>query len=177
MVDRIRFMSFNSRFINEDEFNNKTKNNTTGSGMLQHSTIQSNEYKRDCELVNDLKTVYRDYVLFWLVLGSKKFFEDKHMNIPDDKLLQTENLSYINEMDSYKRFVDECLEINESEKTSAHCVNDCYKKFCTDESIPPLKPSKFKSLLIKQFIQVKNSSNMYIGFKIKPQSENSDLDK
>jgi P4 family phage/plasmid primase-like protien len=161
MVDRIRFMSFNSRFINEEEFNNKTKN----------KTIKNNEYKRDCDLVNDLKTVYRDYVLYWLVLGSKKFFEDKHMNIPDDKLLQTENLSYINEMDSYKRFVDECLEINEKEKTSAHSVNDCYKKFCEDENIPPLKPSKFKSLLIKQFIQVKNSSNMYVGFKIRSQSE------
>jgi putative DNA primase/helicase len=167
MIDRIRFMNFMSRFLTEDEYNNKTKNNT----------IQSNEYKRDCELVNDLKTIYRDYVLFWLVLGSKKFFEDKHMNIPNDNKLQTENLSYINEMDSYKRFVDECLEIDEKEKTPAHCVNDCYKKFCTDESIPPLKPSKFKLLLIKQFTQVKNSSNMYVGFKIKSQSENSDLDK
>ncbi len=137
----------------------------------KNKTIQSNEYKRDCDLVNDLKTVYRDYVLYWLVLGAQKFFEDKHMNIPDDKLLQTENLSYINEMDSYKRFVDECLEINEKEKTSAQCVNDCYKKFCEDENIPPLKPSKFKSLLIKQFIQVKNSSNMYVGFKIRSQTE------
>ena len=47
----------------------------------------------NCDLVKDIKTYYKQYVLLWLAIGAKKFFEDGHMNIPDDKILQTENMS------------------------------------------------------------------------------------
>jgi hypothetical protein len=51
-----------------------------------------------------------------MAIGAKKFYEDKHLNIPDDKLLQTENMSYINELDSVQRFLE--LEAIHADKTT-----------------------------------------------------------
>jgi P4 family phage/plasmid primase-like protien len=151
MVDRLRFIEFKSRFVQCSE------------GV----ELPQGQYKQDSELVNELKTTYRQYVLYWCALGAQQFFKDEHMNIPNDKVLELENRSYINEMDSYKRFVDECLVEDIDGKTSATVVNEAYKKFCSDEGIPPIKPSKLKELLMKQFNKTKASSMLYIGFKIK----------
>ena len=171
MVDRIRFINFGSRFLTEDEINK------------QGGILKDGEYKVNCELVKDIKTYYKEYVLLWLAIGAKKFIEDGHMNIPDDKILQTENMSYINEMDSFKRFIDECFTIDENGNTSATEVKEAYKKFCTDESIPPMKPAQLKDLLLERFTNKKNSSTLYYGFSIKklqssdtpPQIENNNL--
>ena len=102
-----------------------------------------------------------------MVKGSKKFFEDGHMNVPDDEQLIKDNMSYINEMDSYKRFTDECLIIDANEKVLTSLVNDRYKKFCTDEGIPPIKTSQLKQLILKQYVTKKDSNNYYYGFKIR----------
>jgi P4 family phage/plasmid primase-like protien len=151
MVDRLRFIEFKSRFVQSHE----------------NEELPKGHYKQNSDLVNELKTIYRQYVLYWCALGAQQFFKDEHMNIPDDKVLELENRSYINEMDSYKRFVDECLVEDTESKTSATVVNEAYKKFCSDEGIPPIKPSKLKDLLMKQFNKTKASSMVYIGFKIK----------
>lgn len=161
MVDRIRFINFGSRFLNQSEIDK------------QGGKLNENEYKVDCELVKDIKTHYKEYVLLWLAIGAKKFIEDGHMNIPDDKILQTENMSYINEMDSFKRFMDECLTVDVKGKASATEVKEAYKKFCTDESIPPMKPAQLKEMLSENFTGNKNSSNMYYGFTIKTEQPNN----
>ena len=103
-----------------------------------------------------------------MVIGAKKFFEDGHLNIPDDKILQFENLSYINELDSVQRFIDECCIVGEHEKELASTVKDQYNKFCVDETIPALKPAKLKEVLTRRFEVKKDNNNYYYGFKIKP---------
>jgi P4 family phage/plasmid primase-like protien len=163
MVDRIRFINFGSRFLTQADIDK------------QGGKLNENEYKVDCELVKDIKTHYKQYVLLWLAIGAKKFIEDGHMNIPDDKILQTENMSYINEMDSFKRFMDECLVVDVKGKASASEVKEAYKKFCTDESIPPMKPAQLKEMLLENFTGNKNSSNMYYGFTIKTEQPESKL--
>lgn len=158
MIDRLRFTHFKSRFITEDE-------------ITKQGGLKEGEYKVDRNLVQNLKTAFKKEVLCWMIIGAKKVFEDEHMNIPDDEVLKLENMSYINEMDTYKRFVDECLTIDEGSKELTSQVQDAYKKFCIDESIPPLKPSKLKELLMKQFKITKISNNYYNGFKLKINEE------
>ena len=160
MIDRIRFLDFKSRFGNEEP-----KLDVNGN------KIDKNYYKANPELVVQLKTIFKEYVLLWMVNGSKKFFEDGHMNVPDDAQLINENMSYINEMDLYKRFTDECLDVDPSAKVLCSLVNDRYKKFCTDEGIPPIKQSQLKQLILKQFITKKDSNNYYYGFKLKEDEE------
>jgi len=156
MIDRIRFLDFKSRFGFEDPVLNENG-----------EKVDKTYYKANPNLVIELKTIYKEYVLAWIVKGSKKFFEDGHMNVPDDEQLIKENMSYINEMDSYKRFTDECLIINPSEKVLTSLVNDRYKKFCTDEGIPPIKTSQLKQLILKQYVTKKDSNNYYYGFKLR----------
>lgn len=160
MVDRIRFLDFKSRFGYEEP-------------QLDSEGNKTNKYyyKANPELVVQLKTIYKEFVLAWMVEGSKNFFKEGHMNVPDDEDLIKENMSYINEMDSFKRFSDECLSINPAEKVLTSVVNERYKKFCIDEGIPPIKTSQLKQLLLKQFITKKDSNNYFYGFKMKEDEE------
>ena len=91
MVDRIRYIEFKSRFVvaKEDE------------------VLPAGHYKRDPNLINDLKTIYLNQVLLWVAIGAQKFFEDQHMSVPNDELLILENMSYIKECDSINRFINE----------------------------------------------------------------------
>ena len=111
-----------------------------------------------------------------MVIGAKKFFEDGHLNIPDDKTMQTENMSYINELDSVKRFIDECCVVGENEKELVSTVKDQYNKFCIDETIPALKPAKLKEVLTRRFEVKKDNNNYYYGFKIKPFEDTTHYD-
>lgn len=162
MVDRIRFINFKSRFVNEVEYNSLTN--------------KTNYYKADPTMVNNLKTIYIKYVLAWIIEGAKEFFKDEHMNIPNDAELLTENMSYINAMDSYKRFLDECIIITnkEEDKVLSSKVNDLYKKFCSDEGIPPIKLSKLKQLLLNDFKFKKNSSTYFYGMQLKENEEDEE---
>jgi phage/plasmid-associated DNA primase len=161
MIDRLRLIDFKSRFLNEVEL---TKENAYNDDK----SLKEFYYKADPELVKELKTNLKEYVLLWMVIGAKKFFEDGHLNIPDDKILQFENLSYINELDSVQRFIDECCIVGEHEKELASTVKDQYNKFCVDETIPALKPAKLKEVLTRRFEVKKDNNNYYYGFKIKP---------
>ena len=166
MVDRIRFLDFKSRFgYDEPKLDS------------QGNKVNKSYYKANPELVVQLKTIYKEYVLAWLVEGSKTFFSEGHMNVPNDEELIKENMSYINEMDSFKRFSDECLSIDPKEKVLTSVVNERYKKFCTDEGIPPIKNSQLKQLLLKQFITKKDSNNYFYGFKMKDEDEDDEDDK
>jgi P4 family phage/plasmid primase-like protien len=162
MVDRIRFINFKSRFGDDD-----IKFDSLGN------KINKNYYKADPNLVLQLKTVYIKYVLAWIIEGAKQFFNDEHMNIPDDPELITENMSYINEMDSYKRFLDEYIIItnNEQDKVLSSRINELYKKFCIDEGIPSIKLSKLKQLLLNDFKFKKNSTNYFYGMQLKENEE------
>lgn len=176
MIDRLRFIDFKSRFLNDVEL-------TKEKAYDDDNKLKEFYYKADPELVKELKTNLKEYVLLWMVIGAKKFFNDGHLNIPDDKTMQTENMSYINELDSVKRFIDECCVVGENEKELVSTVKDQYNKFCIDETIPALKPAKLKDILTQKF-EIKKinptnmgSNNYYYGFKIKPyENEPSDLD-
>lgn len=155
MVDRLRFMAFNSRFIScsaEDE---------------EKGCLKQNEYRSDPLLIQNLKTIYKSYVLLWCAIGAKRFFEEEHMDIPNDNVLKLENLSYINEMDSYARFKNECLHLDNEEKVLSSDVSKEYKTFCESECIPPIKPSELKRLLDNDFEKSKVSNNFYHGFTLK----------
>ena len=170
MIDRLRFIDFKSRFLNDAEL-------TKEKAFDDDNKLKEFYYKAEPELVKELKTNLKEYVLLWMVIGAKKFFNDGHLNIPDDKTMQFENLSYINELDSVQRFIDECCIVGENEKELSSNVKDLYNKFCTDETIPALKPAKLKEVLTRRFEVKKDNNNYYYGFKIKPyENDPSDLD-
>jgi P4 family phage/plasmid primase-like protien len=164
MIDRLRFIDFKSRFLNDHEL-------TKEKAYKDDGTLKEFFYKAEPERVIELKTFLKDYVLLWMAIGAKKFYEDKHLNIPDDKLLQTENMSYINELDSIQRFIDESCVIDENEKVLVSVVKDAYNKFCTDENIPAVKPSQLRDTLSKKFEIQKKQNNYYFGFKLKDVEE------
>jgi putative DNA primase/helicase len=170
MIDRLRFIDFKSRFLNDAEL-------TKEKAYDDDNKLKEFYYKAEPELVKELKTNLKEYVLLWMVIGAKKFFNDGHLNIPDDKTMQFENLSYINELDSVQRFIDECCIVGENEKEISSNVKDHYNKFCTDETIPALKPAKLKEVLTRRFEVKKDNNNYYYGFKIKPyENDPSELD-
>lgn len=156
MIDRLRFTAFNSRFIS------CTKEQAETEGYLKPG-----EYRQDPELIKELKTIYRQHVLLWCAMGAQRFFKDGHMNIPDDEKIKLENMSYINEMDSYSRFKNDCLFIDQNEKVMSSTINKAYKEFCESEFIPAIKLSCLKKLIEKEFGgKHKISNDYYFGFTL-----------
>jgi len=170
MIDRLRFIDFKSRFLNDNELKNEKAYNDDGS-------LKEYFYKAEPNLVIELKTVLKNYVLLWMAIGAKRFYDDEHLNIPDDKLLQTENMSYINELDSIQRFIDESCVIDDNEKELVSKVKDMYNKFCLDENIPAVKPSQLKDTLSRKFNIKKNNNNYYYGFKLKDNDAEEESNK
>ncbi len=85
MIDRLRFIDFKSRFLNDAEL-------TKEKAYDDDNKLKEFYYKAEPELVKELKTNLKEYVLLWMVIGAKKFFNDGHLNIPDDKTMQFEKL-------------------------------------------------------------------------------------
>jgi len=112
-----------------------------------------------------------------MAIGAKRFYDDEHLNIPDDKILQLENMSYINELDSIQRFIDESCVIDDNEKELVSKVKDTYNKFCLDENIPAVKPSQLKDTLSRKFNIKKNNNNYYYGFKLKDNDAEEESNK
>ena len=56
-------------------------------------------------------------------------------------------------------------------------IQESYKKFCNEECIPPVKPSKLKELLLKQFKMNKISREYYHGLKLKCNVDEDDDDE
>jgi phage/plasmid-associated DNA primase len=167
MVDRLRFIDFKSRFLSESELIKENAYN-------ENKTLKPNYYKADPEVIRQLKTDgYKEYVLLWMAIGAKQFYIDEHLNIPNDPILQKENLSYINELDSVQRFIDERCITGPHEKIVTSEAKIQYTNFCNEEGIPMLQPAKLKETLLSKFNNfnvVKNTNNQYYyGFNIKPQ--------
>ena len=85
-------------------------------------------------------------------------------------------MSYINELDSIQRFLDESCEIDENEKVPVSVIKDAYNKFCLDENIPAVKPSQLKDTLSRKFEIKKNNNNYYYGFKLRDNEEDTRRD-
>jgi len=161
MCDRIRFLHFKSRFIDTEP-----KLNERGE------KINKNEYKADPNLINRFKSnEYKYYLLLWMIEGSKSFYKDGHMNIPDDEEIKLDNLSYINEMDSFKRFCDDCIIENIGSKILSSDIKDKYKKYCIDEDIPMINPKELKTLMDDKYIKVKDCNNYYKNIKFVDENE------
>jgi len=154
MVDRIRYLEFKSRFINKKE----------------GEELKEGEYIRDINLINNLKSIYLNHVLLWCAVGANKFYNDGHMNIPDDKQLILENMSYINECDSIGRFINEYCKKDKNAKVLKSAVYITYKKFIDDEKIPKgLTKGKFNDAIEKEFNKATKSDGgnfFYYGFSL-----------
>lgn len=153
MVDRIRYIEFKSRFIN----------------LKEGEELKENEYIRDVNLINNLKTIYLNHVFIWMSVGANKFYNDGHMNLPDDPLLKLENMSYINECDSIGRFINEYCKIDKNSKVLKSAVYITYKRFVDDEKIPKaLTKGKFNDALEQQFKVSKGEGGnfFYYGFSL-----------
>jgi hypothetical protein len=71
-----------------------------------------------------------------MIIGAKKFFDDEHLNIPADEILKFENLSYLNELDSVQRFIDECCIIGKDEKELVLTnMEEDFKTFAADNLV------------------------------------------
>ena len=154
MVDRIRYLEFKSRFVQCTDEESKT--------------LPAGQYKCNPNIIHQLKTIYKDYVLLWCAVGAKRFIEEQHMNVPNDKELQLENMSYINSCDSFNRFITERCVISKGGKALKSAIWNNYKKFIDEEKIPKaLTKGKLNDQFVAKFGEpVKNEVHYYYGVSL-----------
>ena len=158
MIDRLRFINFKSRFDKKDFESGKP-----------------NSYMPDINLLNELKTDLKYYVLKWLIVGAMNFFKDGHLNIPDDSELQKDNLNYIDSMDSINCFINDNCIINDTYKISCSNFKKSYFDYCKENDISPLIPSEIKKIVSGLYpIKVSHKTDYYIGLQIKEDDDEED---
>ena len=136
--------------------------------------LPEGHYKRDPNLINDLKTIHLKYVLMWIAIGAKRFFKDGHMSVPNDEGLKIENMSYINSCDSISRFINEYCVVDTDAKALKSEVYSAYKKFIEEEKIPKaLTKGKFNDEMEIKFTKsTKSNGNFYYsGFSLMTNEE------
>jgi putative DNA primase/helicase len=160
MIDRLRFINFKSRFDKKD-YDNKVLNS----------------YLPDIDLLKDLKTDLKYYVLKWLIVGANNFYIDGHLNIPDDEELQKDNLSYIDSMDSINCFINDCCINNPTYKISCSNFKKAYMEYCRESNIPILLPTEIKQKMSTLYTsKISHKTDYYIGLQIKEDDNDDDDD-
>lgn len=139
VVDRIKFLPFNARFEPTD-----------------------NESKALKTWIS--KNIDRFFSYF--ANGAIRWYNDKNLALPNVARKATEQRC--NENNSYKNFLDDRCELDESYRLKGSIARSEYETFCADEKIiKPLSSNEFGALLIKQFGKKDAHTNCYKGLRIK----------
>jgi phage/plasmid-associated DNA primase len=85
MVERLSYIFFNSKFLDEPNPNNK------------------NEFKKDKDFAQKLKTIYLDEIFSWVIRGSQEYFKNPVLNKPKSFIEKTNKI--LSEGDSIDAFI------------------------------------------------------------------------
>lgn len=120
MIDRIKYIPFNARFINEPK--------------------KPNEFKRDNIFIDQLKTVYLSEVFTFLVNGAFEFYKNPIINVPENiQKVTNENLD---ELDTVAEYIKNNIEVKEGSNIKKSELYEYYETYCKSEGIKSLIVSK-----------------------------------
>lgn len=144
LIDRIKYIPFNARFIDNPKL--------------------QNEFIRDNQFIEDLKTKYLDEVFTWLCIGANKYYNNRIINIPLQ--LKNETDKYLNELDSVTRFIKENIaESKESIKKTL--LYEKYVTFCNENEIKKMvNKSSFYDTLDDKGYEMKKRDGYYYYINI-----------
>ena len=159
MIDRLKYIPFNARFIKNPDPNEK------------------NEYKRDCNFIEELQTTYINEVFTWLCIGANNWYNDINL-IPTKNIIEATN-EYLNDIDIVAKFLDEYCEITKSNKDfiSVSILKTIFKDSFCKENDCTMKLIEFNRIMTKcknYVVKKRNGKRSYIGLKFNDEENEKD---
>lgn len=120
MIDRIKYIPFDARFINDPK--------------------KPNEFKKDDVYVEKLKTIYLSEIFTFLVNGAYEFYKNPIINVPINiQKVTNENLD---ELDTVADFIKNNIQTKEGSNIRKSELYECYESYCKSEGIKSLIVTK-----------------------------------
>jgi phage/plasmid-associated DNA primase len=131
--------------------------------------VEPNEIKIDKEFATKLENEYLSEMFTWIVKGSKEYYSDYKIKVPEEFLTRTNEL--LSQQDSIKTYFDRNVEFTNNDKhyITKNEIFESYKAFCNGNS----QRCQQRSSLFNRLEQhkVRKSSlhgyDVYRGLKIK----------
>ena len=92
--------------------------------------VKDNEHKIDVDFALKLENEYLSEVFSWIVRGSRDYYIDEKIEMPEEFKTRTESI--LSSTDSIKTFIDRKLKItkNKTDVIKKCDIVDCYFSFC-----------------------------------------------
>jgi len=120
MIDRVKYIPFNARFIN-----NPTKNN---------------EFKKDDTFIDKLKSIYLSEIFTFLVDGAFEYYKNPVITVP--KNIQKVTDENLNELDTVADFIKNNIETKEGSNIKKSELYEYYELYCKSEGTKSLTLTK-----------------------------------
>jgi len=113
---RIRYLFFNSSFVDSPD---KKK---------------INEFKKDDDFIESLRTEYLSEIFPWILKGSIAYYKDKQITPP--KSFQDRTNAFFEQQDSITSFLSNRVSLTDDSKNyiKKSAIFDIYKEYCNDNS-------------------------------------------
>lgn len=139
-IDRVRFIPFNARFI-DDEPKNK------------------NEYKKILGIDKIIIDKYLNEFFSFCVDGAIEYYKNEQFNPP--KEIEEAQYKYISEKASITNFINDTYEINKVGRIKKGDIKYHYEQYCRDNNIKQEKISLIHDYIIKLVGDPVKSSGIY----------------
>lgn len=142
MIDRIRYIPFKARFVDDQP--------------------KEGEFLKDTEFIDKLLSEYLNEVFIWLCIGANKYYQlNGILKVPQS--LQDAKNEYINEIDNVSKFIQDNCNKKEGTKTKKNDLYESYKNYCIENAYKYLRNSDFyKRLEILGHSESKIKGTRYI---------------
>lgn len=115
MIDRIKYIPFNARFVHDPNPNNP------------------NEKLIDNDFIDSLKNDKLDEVFTWLCQGAFKYYQNRKIIVPNK--IKEATQEYISELDSVTSFIKDCIIKNEGTQIKKTLLYEKYTEYCDKNDI------------------------------------------
>lgn len=157
-IDRIKFVPFLARFVEEEEENKK-----------------KHKYKIILEIHKTLIENHLDEFFSWCVEGAIQFYKNPTFNPPVE--IAEHQSSYIQSQATFASWISERIEVNEKGTIARSSLYDDYSQFCQDLDLMKLNKRAFLELVENEFGKAQKTKGIYCikGYQFKfNESDNED---
>jgi len=162
------------RLSSEDAIKNRTRLLCFGQEFVENPT--GNQKRKDTQFTDNLETIYLDEVFSWIAQGSKMYYSDRRLIMPDTFAKQTE--AFMHQEDSIEAFFANRVSFTKNQKDSIkkNDLFNAYMDYCKESSARCQPRSTLFQRLNHKKIQITQLHGypVYRGIKILDTPEGDD---
>lgn len=120
------------RLSSEDALKNRTRLICFGQEFVESPT--GSQKRKDTQFTDNLESIYLDEVFTWIACGSKMYYQDRKLMMPDS--FQQQTMKFMNQEDSIESFFNNRILFTKDNKDSMRKneLFNTYQEYCKENS-------------------------------------------